>query len=555
METAIRWAMDRRFLLMSALGAVIGMALVLDAARSSSATYDETAYLKIGCRWWRTGDQEQITRMGSPLTFWKLQQAPTLWILDRAGFGKRIDDPVNNEATLLPILRMGASWVWLVALVVTAVWAKRLHGPGAMALCAWLFALSPNLIAHGSLVTMEMPMIACAAAVGLLFTIFLQTQDRRAFIAAAAVAGLAFSCKFTAVLIPPICGLCWLARDFLRNCDLTRSHGIPTRSVGTSDILRTLRRITLGMIGFCLILVISNGIVTGFATIPLSERIGPHPSLAGRPGFLAALVEIPMPRDWVGFAAQIRHQRSGGPSYLFGKTRLTGWWYYYPVALAVKVPPVFWLLVVARMYLPQRRDSLLLLAIVAFLVVTIVGSSRNYGVRYLLPISPLALVWVSALAKGQKLIRGTAFLGLLGYAIACVSTHPRELSYFPAFVGGAHGGRELLADSNLDWGQGLRDLARLQRDRPELRDLTLFSFGETDPKLYDVIGINHIIDASDRHPTLPPSFQVSTRFVAVSASLQFGPWGPPGYFEPLRGIRPIAHTPDWTIAVYERPTQ
>ena len=38
---------------------------------------------------------------------------------------------------------------------------------------------------------------------------------------------------------------------------------------------------------------------------------------------------------------------------------------------------------------------------------------------------------------------------------------------------------------------------------------------------------------------------------AVSASLQFGPWGPAGYFDGLRGLRPRAVLPDYTIAVYD----
>ena len=55
--------------------AVVGLTLLLDSVRWTSATYDEVAYLRVAARWWRTGEQTQITRMGSPLTFWKLQQA------------------------------------------------------------------------------------------------------------------------------------------------------------------------------------------------------------------------------------------------------------------------------------------------------------------------------------------------------------------------------------------------------------------------------------------------------------------------------------------------
>jgi hypothetical protein len=108
----------------------------------------------------------------------------------------------------------------------------------------------------------------------------------------------------------------------------------------------------------------------------------------------------------------------------------------------------------------------------------------------------------------------------------------------------------VLADSNLDWGQGLRALSRLQQGRPELRDLTLFYFGNTEPRYYGVVGPRHVIDAGAEHPGLPATFRPDTPYVAVSASLQFGPWGPPGYFYALDGVRPCALTDDTTIAVY-----
>ena len=140
-----------------AASAVLGLALMADQAVRMSTTYDEVTYLRIAAHWWRTGEQNQISRLGSPLTFWKVQQAPTLWALDRLGFGSWIDDPVAHQEQLLPVVRIGASWFWLLAMLIAANWARQLHGPRAMALASLAFALSPNLLAHGSLVTMEMP--------------------------------------------------------------------------------------------------------------------------------------------------------------------------------------------------------------------------------------------------------------------------------------------------------------------------------------------------------------------------------------------------------------
>ena len=225
------------------------------------------------------------------------------------------------------------------------------------------------------------------------------------------------------------------------------------------------------------------------------------------------------------------HQRSGRPSYLFGEVRETGWWYYYLVALAVKVPLAFWLIVAARAALARRipsagRDWVLPACAVAFLAIASLGSTRNLGIRYLLPIAPLAIVWISGLAEGNAWARRLAWVGLAAQALAVASIHPYELSYFNALAGGPIGGRRILSDSNLDWGQGLKPLAELQREQPEFRDLTLFYFGDTEPRDYGVAGpLLHGRARRIPTTTFPASSSPTTAYLAVSASLQWGPWG------------------------------
>jgi 4-amino-4-deoxy-L-arabinose transferase-like glycosyltransferase len=541
-------SLDRWAHVAVALAALCGLVLLVDAAGKSSATYDEVTYLEVAARWWRTGDQKAITRMGSPLTFWKLQHVPILWLVDHTIGQGPVDDPLNCQDELLPLLRIGSLWIWLVALLLTAAWSRRLYGPRAMALAAWLFALEPNLLAHGGLVTMELPLVACTTAIFFLFWHFLQTDSRRAFWGAAVLGGLAWSCKFTTVLIPPILCLVWWA-DRWRRGD-RRLVGLTLSVAGR-------------MLGFVAVLLLVDVLITGFAVLPISEETGAHPFLKGRfgPGLEAVLgrwLETPIPQDLAGFATQVLHQRSGGPSYLLGARRMHGWWYYYFVAMAVKVPLGFWLLVAARAAVGDRlasagRAAMLPAIIAIYLVITAAGSSRNYGLRYILPLAPVAMVWVSGLAEGDRWMRWLAALGLLGQAIAVASIHPYELSYFNELCGGPIGGRHILADSNLDWGQGLKALARLQRKQPQYADLTLYYFGNTSPCYYRVAGDSHIIDAGTSHPDLPPQLEARTKYVAVSASLQWGPWGPVGYFKPLDDVPPERLTEDATIAIYRWP--
>lgn len=531
--------------LLTALAAVVGLALLVDSLWRSSASFDEVLYLSEGARWWRTGFVEKITRSGTPLTFWKLQQAPTLWLLDRLGFGRWIDDPGRHEATLLPVVRTGALWIWLLAFGLTARWSRILYGPRAMVLAAWWFALSPNLLAHGALATMETPIVAGIAGTIFLFWIFLRTKSRLAFVGSALVCGVAWSCKFTAVVFPPILAFLWcltLWRD------------------GERRLPRLAARVAGGMMVFAATMALADLAITGCAMLPASERVGWHPSFDGRFGpvlgaWITRLAEMPIPQDLAAFIRQFHMQRSGGPSYLFGETRETGWRYYYLVALAVKVPLLFWLVMAGRAALCRRAasakfDWILPATIVIFLAITCIASKRNYGVRYLLPVAPLAIVWISALGEAGRWPRRLAAVGLAGQALAVAMIHPYELTYFNALAGGPAGGRAILSDSNLDWGQGLKSLARLQREDPAYRDLTLYYFGGTEPERYGLAGRFYTLRLEEPNSNLAPTLSAGTTYLAVSVTLRWGPYAPLGYFKALESIEPVRFTDDSTIAIY-----
>ncbi|HKI17078.1 MAG TPA: 4-amino-4-deoxy-L-arabinose transferase, partial [Isosphaeraceae bacterium] len=533
--------------LLVVLAALVGLGLMIDTLSRGSATFDEVLYLNVAAKWWRTGVQEAITRAGTPLTFWKLQQTPMLWSLDRLGYGSWIDDPLSHEATLLPLARASALWIWLAALSLTAYWSRLLYGPRAMAVAAWWFALSPNLLAHGTLVTMELPIVAAMTATSFLFWVFLRTGDHRAFFASAAFAGLAWSCKYSAVLIPPIFAILWCLRRWRD---------------GERGLVRTATRVAGGLVMFMAVMAISDIVLTGGAMLAPSERTGSHPSIDGKygpmvGGLLTRLYETPIPQDFAGFTHQFHLQTSGMTSYLFGERRENGWRYYYLVATAVKVPLLFFLVLVGRAVLDRRikspssgRDWMLPVTILVFLAIASIGSVRNLGFRYLLPVAPLAIIWISGLAKGGRWSRRLVGIGLVGQALAIASIHPYELSYFNALAGGPRGGRHILADSNLDWGQGLKPLVRLQKEQPEFRDMTLYYFGASDPTRYGFAGRYYRFRALEEVKDLPSILSPQTTYLAVSASLQWGPYGPEGYFRNLDRLKPVRLTDDTTIAIY-----
>ena len=528
------------------LATVVGLLLLANAAWRLSATYDEVTYLEVASRWWLSGNQDAITRLGSPLTFWKIQQAPILWLLQALGCQALIDGPIEFQSTLLPLMRIASLWIWVLALWVTAIWARSLYGLKASLLAAWIFALSPNVLAHGSLITMEMPLFTAATAAFWLFSRFLVTGRRSLFLVSALAAGLAFACKFTAVLMPALIAIPWW---------------IQQHSLHKSRPLASVWHVLKGLLLYGILMLATDGLLTAGATIPPSESRGEHPALLEKlgprlGGWLSGLAESAWPQDWVAFATQMRHQRNGGPSYLLGERRNYGWLAYYPIALAVKVPLAVAVLALLRLGLRTRTDyqpagRMLQIIPVVFLGLAMMGSTRNYGVRYLLLVAPPTIVWLSALAtaRGWPKILGWIGVGLL--ATTTFNNQPNSLSYFNELAGGPVGGRLFLADSNLDWGQGARELANLQQRHPEYQDLTTYYFGSTNPGWYGVLGIRHVVDAGEEHPGLPAALECTSKYLAVSTSLQWGPWGPTGYFQTLNHHAPVLILPGATMAIYQ----
>ena len=125
---------------------------------------------------------------------------------------------------------------------------------------------------------------------------------------------------------------------------------------------------------------------------------------------------------------------------------------------------------------------------VAFVAIASLGSTRNLGIRYLLPIAPLAIVWISGLADANTWARRLAW-DRRGRAGDRRGLDPPVRAFVFQRTGRRANRRtQDPLDSNLDWAQGLKPLARLQREQPELRDLTLYYFGDSEAERYGVAG-------------------------------------------------------------------
>jgi hypothetical protein len=133
------------------------------------------------------------------------------------------------------------------------------------------------------------------------------------------------------------------------------------------------------------------------------------------------------------------------------------------------------------------EEACLWLPAVVLLAVFSLGSRVCYGIRYLLPVLPLACIYASrlvpwVLSRGRA-VRGAGLALLLAYPTSVLLATPDTISYFNLLAGGR--GDHYLIDSNLDWGQGLKRL-RAYLDREHLPGIALAYFGHVDPALYGI---------------------------------------------------------------------
>ena len=198
---------------------------------------------------------------------------------------------------------------------------------------------------------------------------------------------------------------------------------------------------------------------------------------------------------WRGLQQVLVHQQRGHAAYFWGDYSIHGWTAYFPVALATKTQLATLLLSIGSLLVfwkgkPLGGDGLAFLIVPLWLFVSaLLLAQINIGVRHALHLYPLVHVLAARVATiparpGWMSWTATALLlGLSTFSALRVAPYP--IAYFNELAGGPEGGRHILSDSNLDWGQGLRALARYVTDQ-KLDSIYLSYFGNAPPEYYGI---------------------------------------------------------------------
>jgi hypothetical protein len=216
-----------------------------------------------------------------------------------------------------------------------------------------------------------------------------------------------------------------------------------------------------------------------------------------------------LPEAFIYGFAHIEKSSNNHNSFLLGHLSKTGFRTYFFYAFLLKTPLPALMLILAAMALslrkhPERRWLAIFLlgpAGLYFLVATL--SHLDIGLRHLLPVYPFLYVLAGGLIleldRWRRTPRMAALLVMVG-AIAVSSrivffpaggskwqtVSPHYLAYFNELAGGPANGYLDLVDSNLDWGQDLKNL-KLWLDAHAITDpICLCYFGMADPRFYQI---------------------------------------------------------------------
>jgi hypothetical protein len=426
-------------------------------AAAHSESYDDEFHLAHGVAYFR-GTLSQLPQTEPPLGE-ALTALPVVLTNANPRWTGTLYDHSSSPEALTMLVAVWRSLLFLPAVIAASLWCRRLYGTASGLLAASLLVFDPNLAAHIPLMALDA--LGVVAAVGGSFLLWRAFEAPSAGRVAAAALGTAAAMlvKNTAIVLPVVAVLYaivfWSKRDWKRR--LAAAAGFAA------------------LVSFA---------IWALLLFDVSRPDRP-PDWQQEPGAVTRLLDRPVPGGiYIGSIERTAwHAEQGHLAYLLGERSRSGWWYYFPVLLAYKLPLgtalVLVLAILSLARVRPRREELALLIPAAVWTVLFLTTRVNIGIRHFLPAYAFLLLLASRAAafRPGRWQAVAAWAGLVLTAADGLAWHPDTIAYvnFPR----ARPWMEI-SDSNVDWGQGLKQ-ARDWIDRhpqPPGRPVYLLYFGD-----------------------------------------------------------------------------
>ena len=529
---------DRHFNALAGVLLVVMMALQFAVMVGDSQANDESFHLLTGYEFLKTGSVP-LNREHPPLA--QLIAASPLLLLNLRQPGPHRDAGESREVareheflyenvypveTILLWAR-SAALLWLVLLGgLTAWWTRRHFGPLAALAAGALLAFDPAFLSHGHYTDNDVPVALCFLAAVVSWNGFLARGRMSGAAACGILTGAAMATKYSALLLFPIFvllyGLSWWQQAGNPVSEQRFRHSFGHLAKSLAIVVATMTLVMFAVFRFEVRPLVPMEMMEN--PEPVSAKVLKRPDLLGglapmilnhseRLRLLDILFQqtpIPAPAFLRGLFLVTRHGGTGHPTYLLGQYSVKGWWYFFPVVLAVKTPVSTVLLFLLALVLATlallrdgwrgaigrlrrcNRDWYALTVPPLFYFLISVQSHINIGIRHLLPISAFVFIWMAAVLFSPSTTRSRLWAPRV--AVACLAlgvaetalAFPTYLGFFNFPSGGPRAGVRYVVDSNLDWGQDLKRLKTYQSSH-DLKNACVAYFGIGRPDDYGVI--------------------------------------------------------------------
>ena len=526
--------------LCAALLALMGAQMLL-VVRQKSITVDERVLIPAGLYHLREGDFRPVNEHppvakilgAAPLALAGAEPPPVEpGAAGEEYFYDRFQEFWQSEAWRFDYLCFWArAPLVAVALALGALvfaFARGLWGPRAALFAVALYSLEPTVLAHGRVVQTDVPSALAFLLFSFALYAYLRAPRARAAAWVGLAAGFAAVTKFSMVALAP--ALCVVfAGLFL----FAPRKGLRRGGVAAHAGAAALAAVVAVNAGYFFRHAPPETFDAAVerAVAPFDLEPGPLRSAAAA-GHQA--LQVVFPADFVaGVGWQLGHAKLGHSAGLLGEYSRHGWWYYFPVAFALKTPLPTLLLSLAGLAwalarLRRAREGRVLVLVLppALFTLLLAFSTINIGVRYYLPAYPFDFILAGAMlddllgrARRRAPAAALAAAAFCWVGAEAARAYPDHMSYVNQLASGAPAWR-LLSDSNVEWGDDVRALALYLRERGETKvGAALLNW-----QLLEIYGVEQA--AVFVRPGETPE---ATRYVAIGASLLNGSTVPPGF--------------------------
>ncbi|MBN1877961.1 MAG: glycosyltransferase family 39 protein [Anaerolineae bacterium] len=540
---------------------LIFYAQVALAARHTSITLDEPLHITSGYACLLTGDYRLVEE--HPPLLKMLQAFPLLFAEPHLpdpravpGWetGNLIEAAQHVVVAYRPIeplvfaARVPTMWMGILLAALVVRWATDAFNPFAGLIALTLYVFDPNILAHAGVAATDLGAACAIFAAHFTFQRWLQGPGKHSWqrmVIAAIVLGLALGVKSTVLMVFPIFGLLIL---------IGRPDG-NSRQLLKSYLYQAL---------------VANGIAFLVLWGLYRFEIG---TVQGIP------FPVPAASHFLPLLKLQSHMQEGHAAFLMGENYHHGVWTYFPVAFALKTPPLTLALtlftalqlIVYTLYPSKIRNPTVvwqpkskIFPFVLFPLLyfaTSLASGINIGYRHLLPILPFLYVRVAGTVAELRIAnrelritnyelriancelrianpragkstnpqitndksrftfhasRFTFYTLLFLYSLTTLRLFPWHLAYFNFLAGGPDGGYRYLVDSNLDWGQTWKALHDYL-DEEGITEFGLSQYTINDPHAYD-LDYTPLPPWPDAPPVLPQRFAPPAGIYAISTT-------------------------------------